>query len=91
MKIINHEEKEMIPLIDEENKSYEEQKVCCICKKEISDDDDDNDDKKRYQKARDHLDYTGGYRGAAHNVCNLRHKTPKEISIVFHNYDMIII
>ena len=29
--------------------------------------------------------YTGKYRGAAHNICNLRYKTPKEISIVFHN------
>ena len=28
MKIIDYEEKEMIPLTDEENKSYEKQKVC---------------------------------------------------------------
>ena len=27
MKIINYEEKEMIPLTDKENKSYEKQKV----------------------------------------------------------------
>ena len=25
------------------------------------------------------------YRGAAHNICNLRYKTPKEIPVVFHN------
>ena len=25
------------------------------------------------------------YRGAAHNICNLRYKIPKEIPIVFHN------
>ena len=31
MKIINYEEKEMIPLTDEENKSHEEQEVCHIC------------------------------------------------------------
>ena len=31
MKIINYEEKEMIPLTDEENKSYEEREVCHIC------------------------------------------------------------
>ena len=35
MKIINYEEKEMIPLTDEENKSYEKQKVCHICKKKV--------------------------------------------------------
>ena len=28
---------------------------------------------------------TGKYRGAAHNICNLRYKVPKEIPVVFHN------
>ena len=27
----------------------------------------------------------GKYRGAAHNICNLRYRIPKEIPIVFHN------
>ena len=84
MKIINYEKKEMIPLTDEENKSYEEQKVCYICKKEFGDDDNDDndDDNKKYQKVRDHCHYTKKYRGAA---CNLRHIIPKEIPVVFHN------
>ena len=30
MKIINYEKKEMIPLADDKNKSYEKQKVCYI-------------------------------------------------------------
>ena len=34
---------------------------------------------------RDHGHYTGKYRGAAHDICNLRFKTPKEIPLVFHN------
>ena len=42
----------------------------------------DNNDKKQ-QKVRDH--YTGKYRGAAHNIRNLRYKVPKEIPVVFHN------
>ena len=50
-----------------------------FCKKEFN-----NNDKKNYQ-VRDHCHYTGKYRGAAHNICNLRYKVPKEISIVFHN------
>ena len=25
------------------------------------------------------------YRGAAHSICNLRYKIPKEIPVVFHN------
>ena len=33
----------------------------------------------------DNCHYTGKYRGATHTVCNLRYKTPKETSIVFHN------
>ena len=37
------------------------------------------------QKVRDHCHYTGKYRGAAHNNCNLNYKTPKEIPVVFHN------
>ena len=83
MKIINYEKNEMIKLTYEENKYYEIQTVCYICKKEFSDDDDDDD--KNYQKVRDNCHYTGKYRGAAHNICNLRYKTTKEISVVFHN------
>ena len=72
---------EMIPLTNEENKPYQKLKVCHICKKEFSTDKNDI----KYYKVRDHCHYTGKCRGAAHNVCNLRHKTPKEIPVVFHN------
>ena len=34
-KIINYEEKEMIPLTDNENKFYNEQEECHICQKEF--------------------------------------------------------
>ena len=78
IKIINYEKKEMIPLTNEEKESYEKQKVCYICEKEFSTD-------KKYRKVRDHCHYTGKFRGAAHNNCNLRCKIPKEIPIVFHN------
>ena len=42
---------------------------------------------KKYHKVRDHCHYTGKYRGAAHDICNLRYKIPKipEIPVVFHN------
>ena len=85
MKIIDYEEKEMIPLTDKENVSYEKQKVCYICKKEFSTDENDKNAFKLYHKVRDHCHYTGKFRGAAHSICNLRYKTPKEIPIVFHN------
>ena len=78
-RIINHEKKKVIPLTKEEKLNYNDQKVCYICKKEF-----DTIDKKHH-KVRDHCHYMGKYRGAAHNICNLRYKVPKEISVVFHN------
>ena len=74
--------KEMIPLTTEEKKIHRQQKVCYKCKKGFSTDGDDN---KKYFKIRDHCHHTGKYRGAAHDICNLRYKIPKEISVVFHN------
>ena len=59
LKIIDYEKKEIIPVTDEENKSYEKQKVCFKCKKQFNtddddgdddDDDDDDDDNKKYHK-----------------------------------------
>ena len=85
---MNSEKEEMIPLADEENKSYEKQKVCYIYKKEFNTDDndyDDDDDNKKYHKVRDHFHYTGKFKGAAHNICNLRYKIPNEITVVFDN------
>ena len=38
-----------------------------------------------FYKVKDYCHYTGKYRGAAHNICNLRYRLPKEIPIVFHN------
>ena len=69
----------MTPLTKKEEENHNNQKVCYICKKEF-----DMNDKKN-DKVRDHCHYTGKYRGAAHNMCNLRYKIPKEIPIVFHN------
>ena len=43
-----------------------------------------------YWKVRDHCHYTGKYRGAAHNICNLKSNIPNEVPVVFHtgsNYD----
>ena len=80
-KIISYDKKEMISLIIEENKSYCKQNICYICNKNFS----TNDDDKKYYKVRDHPHYTGKYRDAANNVCNLIYKTPKEISVVFYN------
>ena len=45
----------MIPLTDEEKRSYKKSKHCHIFKKEFYNDDDN----KNYRKVRDHDHYTG--------------------------------
>ena len=75
----------MIPLTDEENKSYENKKRCQVCKKLFKKDD---------KKVTDHCHFTGKYRGAAHNKCNMNYKITENIPIVFHNlssYDSYLI
>ena len=84
-KIINYEKKEMIPLTNEEKESYENQEICHICEKEFFNDEDNKKEFRKIQKVRDHCHYTGKYRGAAHSICNLNYKIPKEIPVVFHN------
>ena len=78
-KIISYEKKKIISLTKEEKIRHKEQEICYICKKEFN-----KSDEKNY-KVRDHCHYTEKCRGAAHNICNLRYKIPKEIPIVFHN------
>ena len=69
----------MISLTTKEKIYHNKQKICYVCKTEFND-----NDKKNY-KVRNHCHFTGKYRGAAHNICNLGYKVPKEIPIVFHN------
>ena len=80
-RIMNYEKKETIPLTKKKKRKHKKQKKCYICNEGLSTDDDN----KKYHKARDHCHYAGKYRGAAHNICNLRYKTPGEIPVVFHN------
>ena len=75
----------MIPLTDKENKFYEEQEKCHICQKEFCYDKNEKMKFKLYKKVRDHCHYTGKFRGAAHNICNLNYKVPQETPVVIHN------
>ena len=61
-------------LTKEEKKSFEKSKICHICNKEILE-----------KKVRDHCHFTGQYRGAAHNSCNLKCRKPLLIPVIFHN------
>ena len=62
----------MIPLTDEEIKIYKRQKVCHICKKEFCHVKNKESKFRLHQKVRGHCHYTRKFRGASHNICNLR-------------------
>ena len=74
-KIIDFKKKTIIPLTKEEEDNYNKENICYICKNDFNND----------TKVRDHCHFTGKYRGAAHNTCNLRYKIPKNIPVIFHN------
>ena len=60
---------------DKEN--FAQAKKCYICNRPFPDPD---------EKVRDHDHYTGVYRGAAHNSCNLLLRKTYKIPIFFHNF-----
>ena len=70
--MIDYKEKEIIPSTDKEINLYERQKVCHICKGSFCYDKNKKSENDLYHKVRDHCHYTGKFRGAAHNICNLR-------------------
>ena len=78
-RIIHWKKKEMMPLTDKENRSYENQKVCHVCKKLFKKDD---------KKVKDHSHFTDKYRRSAHNKCNMNYKITKNIPIVFHDLSL---
>ena len=59
----------------EEKELHYEETTCWICNGEFDDD----------VKVRDHCHFTGRYRGAAHNSCNLKYRKPNFTPVVFHN------
>ena len=69
--------KEMVPLSSEEWKKFHESEVCWLCKGKFGE--------KSLSKVRDHCHYTGKFRGAAHQSCNLKFKRPKFTPVFFHN------
>ena len=82
--IIDTPKKPIAPLTDDENRKHERSKYCHICLEPFSYD-KENEKYNNYRKVKDHCHYTGKYRGAAHNKCNLKYKVPKDIPVVFHN------
>ena len=71
--IANIKPKEMI-FTKEDMEQFNKASDCWICGETLEND-----------RVRDHCHYTGLYRGAAHNSCNLKYKKPKNIPVFFHN------
>ena len=67
----------MTKLTDVQKREHEVAEKRHIWHKEFND--------PRNRRVRDHCHYTGRYRGAAHNNCNLKYLIPNHIPIVFHN------
>ena len=59
----------------EEEEEFKQASDCWICGKKLNLED----------RVRDHCHFTGRYRGAAHNQCNLKYSKPNNISVFFHN------
>ena len=69
-----------LKLTPQEEKDFQSAKVCHICEQDL------NIDKETGQilKVRDHCHFTGEYRGAAHNQCNLKCKKALILPVIFH-------
>ena len=60
----------------EDQCAFEKATICWICQGEFV---------ESQKKVRDHCHFTGKFRGAAHNKCNLQFKNPKFTPVIFHN------
>ena len=72
-KIANIKPKKMV-FTEEDEKQFNKASDCWLCGEELGND-----------RVRDHCHYTGRYRGAAHNSCNLNYSKPKGVPVFFHN------
>ena len=67
-------------LSDKEEKEFQSATICYICEELFKD-----EKTGKILKARDHCYFTGKYRGAAHNECNLACRKPLILPVIFHN------
>ena len=70
-------EKQMI-FGKKEKERFDKETKCWICNGEFDDD-------VKNGKVRDHCHFTGRYRGAAHNLYNLKYRKPNFTPVVIHN------
>ena len=75
VKIISKLGNEKMKITAEEEEEFKQASNCWICGQLLNLED----------RVRDHCHFTGRYRGAAHNRCNLKYSKPNNISVFFHN------
>ena len=75
VKIISELGNEPMKITKEEQEQFNQASNCWICGQLLNLED----------RVRDHCHFTGRYRGAAHNRCNLKYRKPNNISVFFHN------
>ena len=75
VKIISKLGNEQMKITPEEQEEFNQASNCWICGQLLNLGD----------RVRDHCHFTGRYRGAAHNRCNLKYSKPNNISVFFHN------
>ena len=75
VKIIAELGNEKMKITPKEEEQFKQASNCWICGKLLNLED----------RVRDHCHFTGRYRGAAHNLCNLKYSKPNNISVFFHN------
>ena len=64
-----------------DQKDFQSATKCHICEQKLFKDKEIG----QILKVRDHCHFTGEYRGAAHNECNLKCKKPIILPVIFHN------
>ena len=75
VKIISELGNEPMKITPEEEEQFNQASNCWICGQLLN----------LKDRVRDHCHFTGRYRGAAHNQCNLKYRKPNNISVFFHN------
>ncbi|CAB4024618.1 Hypothetical predicted protein [Paramuricea clavata] len=72
--MVNNIFKKKMVITPEEEAEFWKARNCSICGNDLGED-----------RVRDHDHVTGMYRGAAHNICNLKYRITWKVPVVFHN------
>ncbi|CAB3984764.1 Gastrula zinc finger, partial [Paramuricea clavata] len=72
--MVNNIFKKKMVITPKQESEFQAARNCSICGNDLGED-----------RVRDHDHVTGMYRGAAHNICNLKYRITWKVPVVFHN------